>query len=262
MSCRGLLLPWAIAGCTFEPPPVDRPEGPPPVPAPVIESMAMSEAHVGDLLTFSGDRFIAEEWGQVEIGFRGTFTHDGGAEETTATLLAEESGEGWVEARLGPFTVPFIPRGNVTGVFRGAAFAVNRAFDGRWEEQDESTWPAVELTVLPSIVVQKFEPKLQRIEIGPPDAIAGTPYQLVIEAVGFSLASIEYELGEGVLIDGRDGDVVIHDALGATDTLGDRELFSFAPVPTGSQEFVAPIVIRASSQSGETYSLELNAVVH
>jgi hypothetical protein len=228
---------------------------------PVIESMEISEVHVGDVLAFAGDGFIAEEWGRVEVGFRGTFTHAGGVEPAQATLIAENSGRGWIETRFGPFTVPFAG-GNVTGVFRGNAFATNRAFDGRMETQDEASWVEIELTVLPSLVVSAFEPKLQRIEIEPPDALAEMPYQLVVETVGFTAASIEYQLGEGALIDGGDVDVVIHDVLGATDTLGDRELFSFAPVPSGSDDFVAPIVIRAASQTGETHTLQLNAIVH
>ena len=55
--------------------------------------------------------------------------------------------------------------------------------------------------------------------------------------------------------------VVGLDVAGSTDTLGDRELFSFAAA-RGSDELVVPIVIRASSPAGETFTLELNARVH
>jgi hypothetical protein len=224
--------------------------------------MQSSSIRVGEVLAFAGDRFIEERWGHVEITFTGTFAHAGGTVEAAATQLAERMDGGIIETTFGPFAVPFIQSGNATGTFRGKVYATNRQFDGRAEQQDESSWVDVELTVLPSIVVVEFEPKLQQIEIEPLDAIAEMPYQLSIEAVGFTLASIEYLLGEGALIDGRDVDMVIHDAAGATDTLGDRELFTFAAPPSGSQDFVVPIVIRAASENGESFSLGLNARVH
>ncbi len=224
--------------------------------------MARSEIAVGQPLAFSGDRFIAPEWGEVEVGFRGTFEHAGTIDDVDVIQIAARTDDRTIELDFGPLAVPFTQEGNVTGVFRGRAFATNVAFDGREQRQDETTWPAVELTVLPSLVVRAFEPKLERLPIVPPDAIAGKPFRLAVEAVGFTAASIEYQLGERVLIDGAQVDRVIHDVVGATDALGDRELLSFAPVPSGYDDYEASIVIRASSEVGEPHLFTLRAIVH
>jgi hypothetical protein len=256
---RGRLLCWsALAGCGFEAPDA----GPTPllpVDPPAIESMNSSAVRVGDTLAFTGRGFIAPGAGMVDVTFRGTFRHDDATFDVDTTLIAERIDLFRIEMRFGPFDIPFTAGGNITGVFRGRVFATNRAFDGPSVEQTDG--PEVELSVLPSIVVRALEPKLERLDLDPPEAVAEMPYRLMVEAVDFPLASIEYELGPGALIDGAHVAQVIHDVVDATDTLGDRELFSFAAVPSGTGRSVVPIVIRAASDEGVVYSLELNAVV-
>ncbi len=256
MSCWGLLL-LGLAGCVFEPPPAEVLAVP--VRAPVLTSMAASQIRVGEVLAFSGDDFVPPEIGVVEVTFDGMFLADGAPVPVETTLTAARTEIRRIETPFGPIDIPFTEAGNVAGVFRGRVRARNVAFDGRVAEQEPPAGVEVELTVLPSLVVRGLEAKLQHVALTPPDALAGTPYRLTIEAVGFSLASIEYHFGGGVRIDGAHVDRVIHDALGATDALGDRELLEFAPE---YDEDVAAIVIDASSEDGETHVFPLNVIVH
>src|SRR5688572_9601738 len=113
MSCRGLLLPWALVGCLYEAPQATF-EGPPPLTSPRLQSMQSSAIRVGETLAFSGDRFIEARWGRVEVTFTGTFMHAGGMIDATATQLAERMDDGWIETTFGPFAVPFLQNGNAT----------------------------------------------------------------------------------------------------------------------------------------------------
>ena len=91
---------------------------------------------------------------RVEVTFVGSFHHGLNSVEVETTLIAARIDPRRIEMRFGPFDIPFTSAGNVSGVFRGRAFATNGAFDGRAEEQDRASAPEVELTVLPSIVVR------------------------------------------------------------------------------------------------------------
>lgn len=266
MRKETLALALCLFGCSFEPPPVDpvAVDVLPLLDPPELVSMMSSGVRVGDPLIFAGHGFLAPSEGRVDVTFRGTFSPVGGRpEDVNYTVTAMLGEDGLLETTFGPFAVPFSRAGNQHGLFRGKLFATNRAFDGRARRQEDGSWPEVELNVLPSVVVRALAPRdSPELEIGPPDVIAMTPYNLRIEAAGLVPQVIEYRLGENILVDGSARDVVTHDASGPVDVLGESEVLAFREVPEGLDHYPATIVIYVLTVTGETETLDLTLIVH
>jgi hypothetical protein len=249
-----------IAACGFSPAPAKDP-GRTDAMIPEVHSMSKSGLAIGDPLEFAGSGFLPDDDGTVEVTFRGVFLPYGergvAADFTTPARFVDASTLSI--DRFGPYRVPFTRAGNKNGVFRGKIFATNKTLDGRELRQREDSWPDVELTILPSLIVSELEPhgdswSASCVDVTP-DVIALLRYRLRAEAIGFDAVKFRYTIAPS-------GKIYEHEALGPVDVLGTLEELAFDEVPSGAGIGQASVAIEAIDAAGAMRKLSLDLRVH
>lgn len=201
-------LTWLLVACAdFE----GLPRAEAPLSAPLVTGISTNSASVGDRVTFEGEDFVTPDRGWVDIHFDGTFTPNDGSTpndvQLTVPLVLSAAGE-LVWESFGEYRVPFLPGGNKLGVFEGELRATNRFFPQPGQEnlgsvlQEEAPIQVV-FYVLPSLVVldnRAFGDSFVADCIEPSTTVLQSlRYALRVKALGFTPASFEFTLGEGLL---------------------------------------------------------------
>ncbi|MFT3926519.1 MAG: hypothetical protein QM778_28500 [Myxococcales bacterium] len=190
----GLIVDHTDAGTPLEP-------APPALGTPELVALSSYSSPLGRPIRLFGTNFrnAVDERGLrplAAIGFEGTFEgHDGSVTQVrTEELLEHNAQGGLVLTTLGPYRHPFSDR-RVVGTFRGQArlrfFAVSESLE-RGELLAESAPRALTFTVEPSIFITDFLPLEARCVAPVQAALAGLPYEIAAEAVGFEADSFRF----------------------------------------------------------------------
>ncbi|MFZ4735664.1 MAG: hypothetical protein ACOYM9_06955 [Bradymonadia bacterium] len=197
---------------------------------------------------------------EVQLVFEGAYAADDGQTERVSfdarALVDGRLPDGREVVRLnrfGPFRNPF-SAADRPGRFRGTVKVVELSADGAGR-----VGPArdLEMNVLPSLVIDAFEPLDATCGAPALRALAGIPYRLSVRAVGISPVRFDFDVAN---VNGRsDASRVTHDygAAGGPvgqDTLGEDEPVLFNPVPEGEQFYVT--LLRAVAYDAEGRSVE------
>lgn len=251
---RGALaLLLVLGGCAF------GADGPPhPAESMQIVAFSTQEASLGSLVEVYGYSFVGEELGDVVLVFRGEFESDDGVTtpvETTGRTRRVDGGTlRWTN--LGPFAHPFVRDRPAPGVFRGTVTPRLHGFDGA--AIDGIATP-MEFRVLPSILLDDFQPVGASCASAAVRAIAGLPYRLEARAMGFEPESFTYNfLAPAIEYSAS----VRHIATGATDVLGDDGSFVLPAIPEASFAYGTVIRVDARARDGSIYVSTFAVGVH
>jgi hypothetical protein len=252
-------------------PPIERP----PVPVPMVGSLSTYSAAVGDTIRFTGAGFISPDQGWTEVTFRGAYEHDGISEPVNFAIeLDHESDGALVWHRFGPYQIPFSRAGNTLGTFEGEVFATNFSYDGREQRQEQGTFHGLSFQVLPSLVIRDLHaggvsdtgtPFESSCNFTGTRLLNFVPYQMQVEAVGFSPSSFTYTISAGLMGEtgpAQESTSVEHLATTTIDSLGDIEDFRFAEVPMGVPVYRASVTIDAVADDGSHFEQLLMVTVH
>jgi hypothetical protein len=236
---------------------------------PRIEELSKHRLVVGEELLFYGHDFLDADEGTTRLVFRGTFTPDQGdprpVELVVNPVFEGTEGEGGRQilrwSRVGPFGNPFDPNGR-PGVFDGEIQAETQAKDGLVTKGSRAR--DVKLEVLPSLLIEEFQPINADCSAPAARALAGVPYRLRVRAVGLRPVRFQYALDN---VDGRDGVVEFEhtyadDAPVTEDTLGVDEPVVFNPIPKDKQFYVSVLRAVAWDADGRAVETVLPVSVH
>jgi hypothetical protein len=275
----GLLI---LSACTFDPQTHTRSPSPGEsvLSPPSVAAISAQTIHIGDPLDIMGSGFIPADQGEVEVTFRGSYSPFGERPDVanyTVRAVAVSDTLLHIE-HFGPYRVPFTRGGNEIGLFTGGVFATNLSVDGAHQaRQDESSWPMVQLTIAPSLVVSQvvargaswsascIEPSSELLEL--------IPYRFRAETAGFDAPQIRYSLSGALLSDtstmANTPQILgvttsfVHQTLGPVDVLGAGERIAFAEVPYGVNTYQTTLLIEALDDHASPLAhLEVALVVH
>jgi len=204
----------------------------------------------------------------VELVFEGTYLTDDG-ERTPVSVQARALVDGRMPdgrevlrwTRFGPYRNPF-SEADRPGQFNGTVRVVRSTSDG--PAQAGAATP-LRMQVLPSLVIDAFEPLDATCGAPALRALAGIPYRLSVRAVGLSPVRFDFDVAE---VNGRSGATrVTHDYSAAggpvgQDTLGEDEPVLFNPVPEGQQFYVTALRAVAYDAEGRAVETVLPVSVH
>lgn len=224
---------------------------------PVLLSASDSQVAVGQTLSFYGGSFLNDK-GHVELQFQGQFVHQGGAGQDPVNFSVRPS---WTSGNqvdwqsFGPFWIPF-GDGRTLGTFQGTVSAINMGDDGT---QAASTPLGVQLQVMPSIIIDSFQPVTASGCPGPiKRLLGGFPYQLTVEAIGFTPVNFTYlQISPDFT-----PPPLRHPAQGNADTFGQNNELYFPPVPDQQTFYVAQFAVEAMGTDGNTYGVTYGFGVH
>ena len=241
-----LLAAASLAGCAVG---MGSSEGPATMEAEVL-ALSTYEASLGSVIELYGTGFPETESGRLLVVFDGQYNLAvGGFEDVTLEVPVRRIDAGTLRwGGFGPYEIPFSSTGDQTGTFVGTVHARFVTTEG--EVIDGAERLPVELTVLPSILVRDLQPTIARCGAPATRAIGGLPYQLEVEAVGFTPTSFTYTLTAPAL--DMPPDAVRHLATGSRDILGEDGSFVLPPVPEGQQAYGAIISVEARAADGST----------
>ncbi len=225
---------------------------------PSILALSGEQVRVGDSLEIFGGNFINADDGHTELRFKGTFTGKSGA----AIQVDQRVRPHWVDgnrlvwSQMGPFSNPFSD-GEQIGSFEGDVFAINVDADGR--ERTSAPYRA-RMDFGESIVIRVLRPLRASCSAPVKRLLGGFPYEIEVEAVGFSPVNFTYVVaGESRQDRPRD---FRRPASGHVDTFGADGELVFEPVPDGYQFHLVSLTVSALGTDGQERSTSLVFAVH
>ncbi len=263
-----------LPGC-FEMPDKSNDKGnnnnvePEPVEAPDLTSISRQSIRVGESLTFTGDNFVDDFRAVTLMHFTGTYFRSDGQEEHVDFMVRPDvmNQTQAIWRSFGPYDVPFSRTGDQTGTFWGKIQAVNVLADSE-EELVQAGSLAVEIQVLPSIIVRSFQPTEADCLVRSSVVLDHIPYRLEVVAVGFTPVEYKYTLSPGALMSPDPNDLpfeepfeIVRTATSKVGRLGISEHLNFAPVPEGIYGYNSWIKVESRSATGEEYSYLLALTV-
>lgn len=249
------LFALSFLGCASNvtPSPGGNPTSPP-----RLEALSVYAAAIGSPIQFYGSEFAAD--GEYVAVFEGSFDADDGSEivELRQPLLYRDGGTlEWTQ--FGPYGLPFSGRGARTGTFYGTV-TIEREMD---EGEDALASETLEISfdVLPSLIVNEFQPITANCAEPAQIALGGGAYVLAVEAVGIEPVSFTYSLATPDLA-GTEPVLERHIATGRFDTIGERGDFTLPFVPVDSQAYDAVVTVVAEDADGRQVGTAFAVGVH
>jgi hypothetical protein len=220
---------------------VDRPE---------VLALSSETLSFGDTLEIYGGNFVQSDAEHTDLRFQGMFTPPSGVASAVDTRVRPHwvDGNQVVWAPVGPFTNPFTG-GNEIGTFDGDVRAIN--VDGAGAEIPSKPL-RIRLTFEGSIAIRKLAPT--RAECAEPvkRLLGGFPYDITVEAVGFTPKSFTYAIaGEPLFPQGR---VYRRGATGSSHSFR----FVVAPVP---DDVAFQLIVLSVSSLGTDGRQRMNSMV-
>lgn len=226
--------------------------------APTLLAASDSKVAVGQTLSFFGGSFLNQK-GHVELSFQGNFAHatDGNSDPVAFTVVPSWTSGNQVDwTSFGPFWIPF-GDGRTLGTFTGTVTASNVSSDGN--SRAAAAPLPLSLQILPSIVIHAFEPvTAQGCPAPVKRLLGGFPYQLTVEAVGFTPVNFSYNQVSPTFAP----PALRHPAQGQTDTFGQNNELYFPPVPDQQTFYVTAFTISSLATDGNVYGVTYNFGVH
>jgi len=226
---------------------------------PLVLGLARTEISVGQENEIVGGHFLNGVDGYTEVRLDGEYhTKDGPVYPISMQFRPHwEDGNRLVWAQFGPFQVPFSPTGDELGTFDGTITAINFEASGA---QVESAPAEVSLEVLPSVIIRQLQPLTSECEAPSRVVLAGFPYQVTAEAVGFEPINFSYVVfGEPGVAAPR---IVRKLANGSVDHYGDEGDLAFALPPPELPFYVGTFAVASLGTDGVEHVIALSYGVH
>lgn len=236
-----------------------------PLVEPNVEALSTYSARLGEVIEVYGTDFDADALGH-ELHFVGNFeAADGSSSAVNFRSPARFTDGGLLRwGGFGPYNVPFANNGDQPGTFYGTVGVVttknNPAAPGEVVEVADATPLNIVFDVQPSLVVRDFQPITASCAGEIRRGVAGFPYRLEVEALGFQPETFTYSISRP----GEESNPqqIRHIAEGATDVVGQGERFVLADVPEGQNSYTAVISVTARDAQGQALTTAFGVTVH
>jgi hypothetical protein len=188
MKVRAAILTLVLAaGCGGEATDPTVPTTPPrELPQPLLRMVAPTAVRVGDDVTIFGMGFADKGVGETRLTFEGIFqTSSGKTNQVKLDVTPRFENQGLLTWSFGP-NIPFTTEED-TGTFRGILRARNVGLDGSEKQAPQAI--AVEIQVLPSILIRQMRPISAGCPVGITATTDETPFMFEVKAIGLKSGS-------------------------------------------------------------------------
>jgi hypothetical protein len=222
--------------------------------APHVLSLSTYAASIGTPIDVVGANFPAGGEGGVQLIFDGEYATASGAvepihSEVDLRQLDRTSGR-WTT--FGPFYNPLGGAAREPGTFTGTITAQVSRNDGTVVRDRAPS--SFTFDVLPSIMVDDFQPVTATCAEPARRAFGGARYRMRVRAVGFQPTAFRYTISVPSIRDVAPI-VVTHRATGVTDALDGADALALPPVPNHLLSYGAVISVEATADRGPVRTL-------